>query len=102
MKRNEFGAPVGLMLQPDEAAVLQQARLKKKAGNFSKKYAAEIKVFFQSRYPDPEGLEEDLLGGGDEKELTLEEMEQALKTAGVKISPNAKPATIKKKYEELA
>jgi hypothetical protein len=102
MKRNEFGAPVGFMLQPDEATVLQQAQLKKKAGNFSKKHAAEIKAFFQSRYPDPEGLEEDLLGEAGKKELSLEEMEQALKAAGVKISPNAKPATIKKKYEELA
>lgn len=119
IKRNKYGAPVGIVLFPEDALKLRRLRNKDEADKLPKKELKDAIAHFKETYPNKtvakdlaqmEGLAaeegDDLLGedpsGEDEAdELSIKDMRAALKEAGVTVSPNAKDETVQKRYGEM-
>lgn len=104
MKRNKYNAPVGVVLNPDDAGKLRHLRVKDAAGQLSAADLKAGKAYFLKAYPDPkksQAASDDILGE-DEDGPTVEEMKAALTEAGVTFGANAKDETIQKKYDALS
>lgn len=100
MKRNKYGAPVGVVLLPDEADVLRRCRMKDLTKNLPEKELKSAKKFFAERYPEKDILGEDDEETGEGDGLSREDMIAFLAERDIKVSANAKDETVKKRYDE--
>lgn len=124
VNRNKFGVPVGIIVEPDDGQKLSRLRAMDSENKLSDSDIKTTVKYFTKKYPDDhpavqvaaanqasqktQGIE-DLLGDKADESTdepadssdgpSVSEMRATLKEAGVAVSPNAKDATVLKKYE---